>query len=356
MAAPRSSGYRAWAERYGCRAERSAAASDGAPKQRPVAAHRSRNPLRARSCSAAAARPNGRPKPGSLLCHWRVDRAANGPRSDQRDFRAFLAGAPLSRGARARGWIDAAPGRRRAARPRKSKLPAELVLAELDDPTPVQAALVSAVAAAGCSVEHWEQRRARAAARRAWTRGCRRRAASRVAWATARLEAEPATRIALVVVRPRGTPCRGRSRAGRGRDPPWHPAADVARRPAVAARPLIAAALERHRAAARARNVRDVQPLVAQPVVRRGRADARRPAPARDRLRGSTCAHKLPFARSLSRRRSGRLPCDETPDDTAARAGVRRDRGVAARNTEPLGAAVAARAERARLDAAGRAP
>jgi len=134
-----------------------------------------------------------------LCCEWDVDLDRERTAASQSDFRAFLAWRRRYLAALAEnGWIDRAQIAGLLAD--GDRLPAErLILADLDEPTPRQRELLGRLERGGCLLERWSTPASSAARRRIRLADARDELRTAVAWARARLRAQPNVRIALVV-------------------------------------------------------------------------------------------------------------------------------------------------------------
>ena len=134
-----------------------------------------------------------------LCCDWNVDLGREPAGASQSDFRAFLAWRRRYLAALAEnGWIDRAQIAGLLAD--DDRLPAQrLILADLDEPTPRQRELFARLERAGYLVGRWSAPACSAARQRVQLADARDELRTAVAWARARLRAQPSERIALVV-------------------------------------------------------------------------------------------------------------------------------------------------------------
>jgi hypothetical protein len=134
-----------------------------------------------------------------LCCDWNVDLGRELAGASQSDFRAFLAWRRRYLAALAEnGWIDRAQIAGLLAD--DDRLPAQrLILADLDEPTPRQRELFARLERAGYLVGRWSAPACSAARQRVQLADARDELRTAVAWARARLRAQPSERIALVV-------------------------------------------------------------------------------------------------------------------------------------------------------------
>src|SRR6185295_6941257 len=134
-----------------------------------------------------------------LCCDWNVDLGREPAGASQSDFRAFLAWRRRYLAALAEnGWIDRAQIAGLLAD--DDRLPAQrLILADLDEPTPRQRELFAQLERSGYLVGRWSAPACSAARQRVQLADARDELRTAVAWARARLRAQPSERIALVV-------------------------------------------------------------------------------------------------------------------------------------------------------------
>jgi len=126
-----------------------------------------------------------------------LDREHAGP--SQRDYRAFLAWhRRYADELDGQGWIDR-PSIGRRLPDLEWRTPERVILADIDEPTPRQRALLERLERSGGCVERWSAPRTTAARFRVRLADARDELRTAVAWARARLAAMPDARIALVV-------------------------------------------------------------------------------------------------------------------------------------------------------------
>jgi len=134
-----------------------------------------------------------------LLCHWNVDPDRERAGGTQGDYRVFLRWCRRYAAALAdHGWVDRATVARRVPDV-DWRVPEHVVLADLDEPTPRQRALLERLAERGCRVERRAPPSAPATRLRIRRGDARDELRTAVAWARRRIAAAPAARIALVV-------------------------------------------------------------------------------------------------------------------------------------------------------------
>jgi probable DNA repair protein len=138
----------------------------------------------------------------ALLCHWNVDHERERAGEEQRDYRAFLCwcrryAATLAE----RDWVDRAVIAKRL--PEAAwRAPARAIVADLDEPTPRQLALLERLDRSGCRVERSGAGPSSATRLRVGLADARDELRTAVLWARMRLARAPNTRIALVVPEP----------------------------------------------------------------------------------------------------------------------------------------------------------
>lgn len=135
-----------------------------------------------------------------LLASWRIDAAALRASPDDRDYRAFLDWCSRYRAVLAyHGWIDRAGLPAALLEVALPQLPAELVLAELDEAPPAGRALLERVAAAGTRIVEWRAPRRDGRARRVRLADAAGELGAAAVWARERLRRDPRERLAVVV-------------------------------------------------------------------------------------------------------------------------------------------------------------
>jgi ATP-dependent helicase/nuclease subunit B len=134
-----------------------------------------------------------------LLCHWRIDPASLRPGDGDGDFKAFLGWCREYRRALAdRGWVDRAEIARLL--PTADWLaPTSIAFVDLDEPAPLQRALVERLERAGTRIEHLKAPAHAATKRRAQLGDSFEEIRAAAAWARRRLATTPSARLALVV-------------------------------------------------------------------------------------------------------------------------------------------------------------
>jgi ATP-dependent helicase/nuclease subunit B len=134
-----------------------------------------------------------------LLCHWDIDPERERAGASQGDYRAFLGWCRRYAATLAEhGWVDRATIARRLTEV-EWRAPEQLILADLDESTPRQRALLERLAQRGCRIGRWMPPDVAAVRLRIRLGDARDELRAAVEWARARLAAAPATRIALVV-------------------------------------------------------------------------------------------------------------------------------------------------------------
>jgi ATP-dependent helicase/nuclease subunit B len=135
-----------------------------------------------------------------LLSSWRIEPDTLRANGEDRDYRAFLDWCARYRAAlAANGWTDRAQLPAALLDGPLPRLPAEIVLAELDAPPPALRALLERVAAAGTRIVEWRAPPQNLRARRVRLGDAAGELAAAAAWCRARLERDPSERLAVVV-------------------------------------------------------------------------------------------------------------------------------------------------------------